>query len=59
MDSVETLKLNQLAKVSDKALDAKKNGLIFDKQGNCATFFQYSASLIDFDKEKMKVDAGM
>ena len=32
--------------------------IVFDKIGNCATFFGYQANLCDFDREILKVSAG-
>ena len=50
------LPLGQLMQIYEK--NDGKHCIVFDKNGNCGTFFAYQAALIDFDKEVMKVTVG-
>ena len=51
------LGLNQLMQIYDK--NEGKHCLVFDKNGNCATFFAYQAALIEFHKEVVAAQGGI
>ena len=45
------IRIQQLDVETEKALKAEKYCLIFDKSGQAAVYFNYKATLVEFQKE--------
>ena len=58
MDNVETIGLAKIQNLGTVQPDDGHFYLIFDKTGNCANFFNYTGTLVDFNKDIVKVQAG-
>ena len=55
MDSLKTIGLKQIALLPKQLVTDEKYAIIFDKNGNCGTFFNYAGSVYEFNKEMLKV----
>ena len=58
MEDVQTIGLNQIQGLGSTQPDEARYYLVFDKTGNCGTFFNYSGNLLDFNKDMLKVSTG-
>ena len=59
MDNVETIALNKVQALGGaQAAAGEQFYLAFDKTGNVASILNYSGTLVDFDREVLKVQTG-
>merc|ERR1712086_519307 len=55
MEGVQTIALGAIASLQAESVNAQKYMIVFDKNGNCGTFFEYKASRYQISKEMMKI----
>ena len=58
MDNVETIALNAIQGLGSSQPAGGQFYLVFDKNGNCPNFFNYTGTLLDFNREMLKVTTG-
>ena len=56
--SWETVGVRQVKQAMAKAEQEGKYLFVWDKQGQVGTFFRYAGSIIEFDEEVERVEAG-
>ena len=58
MESIKTISLKQIAALSKDSIESEKYAILFDKNGNCGTFFNYHGCVYEFNKDMLKAQIG-